>query len=162
MLFLSSYFPLFLIISVTQRSNWGYWHLTPLIIGASSIFWLTGWLIWAKQKSPEELVVKKSKSKDSEVIAYIISYVLPMAGTKFSEFDGAITITVFFIVIMILNLNSNLVYINPILNSIGYHLFEVELPSGNDIMLITKSERLLVGQVISGKRVSESIYLGEQ
>lgn len=161
MFFLSSYFPLFLILTFTKSNTWGYWHLTPLIIGCSALLWLGGWFLWAKNRSSEQIIIKKSKSKDPEVVAYIISYLLPMAGNKLSEFDGIITIIIFFIVIMILNLNSNLVYINPILNIIGYHLYEVELGSGNEIMLISKSERLLIGQSINVKRVSEAIYLGE-
>lgn len=161
MFFLSSYFPLFLILTFTKSNTWGYWNLTPLIIGLSALLWLCGWFIWAKEKSSEQIIIKKSKSKDPEVVAYIISYLLPMAGNKLSEFDGVVTIIIFFIVIMILNLNSNLVYINPVLNAIGYHLYEVELESGNEIMLITKAERLLVGQGINARRVAESIYLGE-
>ena len=161
MLFLSSYFPLFIIIAITQRKNWGYYFLTPAIIGFSAIIWLASWLAWANKKSPEELSISKAKSKDPEVVAYIISYMLPIAGSKFSDFDGAAIVVIFFILIMILNMNSNLVYINPVLNFIGYHLFEVELESGNDILLITRREQLLNGQKVNGKRVASSIFLGD-
>lgn len=85
-----------------------------------------------------------------------------MAGNKLSEFDNIITIIVFFVVIMILNLNSNLVFINPVINIIGYHIYEVELESGNEIMLITKMERILNNTKINVRRVSQSIYMGEE
>ncbi len=162
MLFLSSYFPLYIIISVTQRNVWGYYAVTPIVIGLSSIIWLLGWLLWAKQRSTEELIIKKAHSKDPEVVAYIISYMIPFATTKMSDVDSAVIVLIFFILIMVLSMNSNLVFINPVLNMLGYHLYEVELESGNNLILIIGLERLLAGQKVEVRRVSESIYLGDR
>lgn len=161
-LFLSSYIPLFVVFGITQCQSIGAWAWTPCGFSVSALLMVIAWMRFSRSKAKETMQVMKAKSKDSEVIAYLFSYVLPMAGLKWSDPGGKASLIVFFIMISVLYINSNLLYINPTLNCFGYHVLDIELSTSNDIILITKKNRISHGSSLYAHRITNGIYLEAQ
>ena len=72
--------------------------------------------------------------------------------------DVVVSLGVFFLVIGILYVNSNLIHINPMLNLSGYHLYEISVESGATYSLITYRE-VIPGDTISAVKASNGIFL---
>jgi len=116
MLFLSGYAPLFLIFSIQFDPHYRGWALIPLAIGLFAILWLLIFLRWVNHGARRSLIVQSVERKDAEVIAYIFAYVFPFLGLKLDDVGNAIGLAIFFVVLMVLNVSSNMIHINPALN----------------------------------------------
>jgi hypothetical protein len=147
-LFLSSYSPLFLIFGILN--GWDSWisaifyAIAAVSVVALYAYWLT------LDATPYSFKVKSVSSRDSDVMAYIVSYLVPFLTVSFTDVAGAVSFVVFIVVIGIIYVSSNMVYINPILNLRGYHLFEVESEGDDEKVsaLISKHRYVSPGSTI--------------
>lgn len=158
-LFLSGYIPLFLIFSVQYYPSYQYWALIPLGIGVFAGVGLFGFLLWVKNSAARELTISSVQRRDSEVIAYIFAYVFPFLGLDIENFAGAIGLGIFFVVLMILNVSSNMIHINPVLNLIGYHVYDVEVEGTDSHTLITRRGRLVKGTSLRSVVIGDSLLM---
>ena len=81
-------------------------------------------------------------------MAYIVSYLVPFLTVSFTEVASAVSFVIFIVVIGIIYVSSNMIYINPILNLRGYHLFEVEGEDEKVSALICKHRYVSPGSTI--------------
>jgi len=144
-LFLSGYLPLFLIFSIQYFPKYKYWALAPIGVGALAVLGLLVFLHWVKKSEPRPIEVEAVQRKDAEVIAYIFAYVFPFLGMKIDDTANVLGLGVFFLVLMVLNVSSNMVHINPALNLLGYHVYEVSLSDDETHTLLTRRARLVRG-----------------
>ena len=155
-LFLSSYAPLFLIMAVKYGSLHRYFALSMVLVGAISVLLLLFYLKQSATLAVDRVVVEKISGKDTEAMSYIVTYLIPFLDIKLDEVSSSVSLLLLFVVIAVLYVHSNLIYINPTLNLLGYHLFEIELEDGMTSALL--SERRFVERGVSIPVVS----LGEQ
>jgi hypothetical protein len=144
-LFLSGYAPLFLIFSIEFYSRYHWWALIPLAIGVAALIWLLLFLRWVWNGAVRPITVRSVERKDAEVIAYIFAYVFPFLGLKPDDMANAIGLGIFFFVLMVLNVSSNMVHINPALNLLGYHVYQIT--DGEDLAhtIVTRRNRMNPG-----------------
>jgi len=161
-LFLSSYFPLFIIFSIQNYSTHGFKALIPAIIGIVSLTGLAIFLRWASNSSPRSITVSSIQRKDAEVMAYIASYLIPFMGLDFSKVENLISLLVFFFILMVIYINSNLIHINPMLNLASYHVYEIETDAGVTQTIISKKRRLARGCHISVIMIDDNLFLEKQ
>jgi hypothetical protein len=137
MLFLSSYAPLFTILAIR---NWGSRYVSAGFLGLSavSIVWLLAFLRQALGLTPVTIAVDRATSRDGDIVSYIVSYLLPFLGIDFARPADLLSLLVLLIVIALLYVHSNLIYVNPLLAALGYHLIEVEEPNGKASIMITR------------------------
>jgi hypothetical protein len=98
------------------------------------------------------------KQRDGESMSYIVSYVIPFLAVPFNGVAQGAALAIFFVVLGILYVNSNMIQINPMLNLGGYHTYEITLDDGTIHALITK-RRIARGQTLSLIKVGEDIFL---
>jgi len=148
-LFLSSYSPLFLIFGILN--GWSSWTSAVFYsIAAVSIVGLYAYWVTLRGVTPYSVRLKSVSSRDSDVMAYIVSYLVPFLTVSFTEVASAVSFVIFIVVIGIIYVSSNMVYINPILNLRGYHLFEVEGEDEKVSALISKHRYVSPGSTIQG------------
>lgn len=156
LLFFSSYFPLAVIFFLINRNK------TPArIILGLGILGVVGLLVflWRAQKlAGLQLEIESVQHRDSEAMAYIVSYIIPFIEVLGDSQDRNVALAIFFVVLAVLYVNSNLIHINPMLNLMGYHLYEVTVSDGGTHAVIAK-RRISRGEVLSAVRVGEAIYL---
>ena len=144
-LFLSGYAPLLLIFTIQIYQQHRFWALFPLGIGLVATVGLLLFLRWVRTGAARSMCVKSVARKDAEVIAYIFAYVFPFLGMDLNNLSSILGLGVFFLVLMVLNVSSNMVHINPALSLLGYHVYEIGTKEGDPYTVVTKRSRLIAG-----------------
>ncbi|KYH23703.1 hypothetical protein HAPAU_41830 [Halalkalicoccus paucihalophilus] len=165
-LFISSYVPLFFIISLRLGD------VKPLLIKglyirhfqfelvfsyvstviASFCIIISLILYWVMRTQSQSGVIEKTvesyQEKNELLSMYLLSYVFVFAGLTFSNTIDIVIFAVFFIMLGILQIRSEILHINPMLGIRGYHAYN-----------ITNNGRTIL--VISNGRIEEKIKFPE-
>jgi hypothetical protein len=158
-LFLSSYAPLFLIVAMR-----GWRDTRPVayaLIGVAvvSVIVLFVFLSSARKLAPGKVSVASVVSRDGDVMSYIVTYLLPFLAVKLNDPMDVGSLVVVFIVIAILYVNSNMIQTNPVLNLVGYHVFEIEDADGKNASLICKRTYIRTGSEINAVSIGDYVLL---
>jgi hypothetical protein len=159
LLFISSYFPLLIIITLQNWKAYGVWSLIPASIGAISLLGLATFLHFVSTTSPRVQQVVQVQRKDAEVMAYIVSYVFPFLGLNFEDPMNVISLGIFFAILGIIYINSNMIHINPTLNIFGYHIYEIETPSESTQTVISRKGRLIRGEKLNVVVIGDDLLM---
>lgn len=137
MLFLSSYAPLFTILAIR---NWEsrYVAVALLVLTVGSALWLLEFMRQASKLSPITIEVARATSRDGDLVSYIVSYLLPFLAIDFARPADVLSLAVLLVVIALLYVHSNLIYVNPLLAALGYHLAEIEESNGKVSILLSR------------------------
>jgi hypothetical protein len=116
------------------------------------------YLRYAQKIGAFKVKVAAVQRRDGDAMSYIVSYVIPFMSVPFSGWEQGVALSIFFVVLSILYVNSNMIHINPMLNLAGYHLYEVTLEDGGVHSLIS-NRRVARGQPLSVIKIGEDILL---
>ena len=159
LLFLSSYFPLAMIFAA--QFLWkGYTGLgwVSIGIGLAGVLGVV-LLLWpAKRLQPHSVTVKASSRRDSEAMSYIVSYLLPFIVLPSCDTGSVIGLGIFLIMLCVLYVNSGMIHINPTLNLVGWHIYDVTLDNDDNCTLVTR-HRVHRGRAITVVDLDDNIYL---
>lgn len=137
LLFLSSYAPLLTILAVR---HWEFQAAAVILLSLAllSVVWLLVFVRAAMELAPTTIEVSRASPRDGDVVSYIVSYLLPFLGIDFSKLEDVLSLVILFVVIALLYVHSNLIYVNPLLAGLGYHLIEIEEVNGKISILLSK------------------------
>ena len=138
LLFLSSYFPLSLIMFVLYFNKEKAIAISILFVGLIGLIGIHIYLKMVLQLGSIKVKVIQYKRKDDEAVSYIVTYVVPFLSEPSEGFEKGIALILFFLVVGVLYINSNMIHINPMLNLSGYHLYEITNESNQTYSLISK------------------------
>src|SRR6266403_1444006 len=124
LLFVSSYFPLAAIFFVLFLKNHPLSAIAVLAVGTLGLIGLAIYLRVVNRLSAISVKIKDVQRRDAESMSYIVSYVIPFLAVPFNGFEQGIALGIFFAVLAILYVNSNMIHINPMLNLGRYHRIE--------------------------------------
>jgi hypothetical protein len=146
-LFVSSYLPLFILITVRQVSenteflNYAGFSLLSLklfilkfglslILIFVSIIGLFGYLqtlgnLEEVAKNGNPITIKDVKNKNSEAIGYIATYIIPFLFQSFNGWYECLSVLFLMAIIYRIYINSSLLLINPLL-SFKFSIYEIE------------------------------------
>ena len=158
LLFLSSYFPLALIFFVLFVGKELWIAIGFIVIGLVGLIGMVIFLRIANRFGPIKVKASGLQRRDGEAMSYIVSYIIPFLAIPFSGWEQGVALTIFFIVLGVLYVNSNMVHINPMLNLSGYHIYEITLEDGEIHSLISR-RRIMRGETLSVIKVGEDILL---
>ncbi len=162
MLFLSSYAPLFLIIAMRA------WHenqrisLACIAVSVLSLFVLFIFLQTAQAIGPSKITIASIKSRDGDVMSYIVTYLLPFLAVKLGDPNDVMSLGILLFVVGLLYVNSNMIYTNPALNIVGYHIFEVEDGNGKVSALLCKRPYIRNGSELDVISIGDYVLLEKQ
>lgn len=158
LLFLSSYFPLAAIFFIlfVEKQRWV--AISILSIGLLGLVGLAWYLRAVQRIGPFQVTVKEIQRRDAEAMSYIVSYLIPFIAVPFNGWQQGLALSIFFVVLGILYVNSNLVHINPMLNLAGYHLYEITLADDAVHSLITR-RRVVRGEKLAVIKAGEDILM---
>jgi hypothetical protein len=158
-LFLSSYTPLFLIMAIKFGVAHHYFGAAMILLSIGSVGLLVFYLRVAATLGVDRIVVEKIRGKDTEAMSYIVTYLIPFLDIKIDEPSNVISLTILFFVVGLIYVHSNLIYINPTLNILKYHLFEVECQNGKTMALLSKRGFVERGSTLSVISLGDQILL---
>jgi hypothetical protein len=160
LLFFSSYFPLFLIIGILVFSK--SWIVALVIFVADSVFVYALWRYLRTRKRDNQHSFSKVtgyQQRDSEAMSYIASYIVPFATFSLDAIPQLLALIVFIVMLLILYVNSHMIYVNPMLNIMGYHLYEIEVEHGDRTIYYLARKRLARKEIIHYVSISDDVWL---
>jgi hypothetical protein len=105
--------------------------------------------------------VKKSVNRTSDALNYIIAYIVTFLGFKFNTWQDYLSLTILLVIIFFIYVNSDLIFVNPLLNVIGFKIISVEVKEGGEIILITKNSTIKSDDKIFVKNITDNIYFAD-
>jgi len=160
LLFLSSYLPLFFILGVLLFSK--SWIISAVCAWVCLIgpLGLWGYLRRCRKRHQRKFTrLRNYQRRDSEVMSYIASYVVPLATLSLDLFSQMFILITFLLVLLILYVNSNMIYINPVLSFFGFHLYEIETEGSDLSRYYLARKRLVRDETIYYVHISDEIWL---
>ncbi len=131
LLCVSSYFPLALIFAVQFFFKGQRWAgIGILTVGVIGLIGISVYLRFVRQLNPMKIKVESILRRDGEAMSYIVSYLLPFIALPAGDAAFGISLCVFLAVLVVLYMNSDMMHINPMLNLMGWHIYEITLPDG--------------------------------
>jgi hypothetical protein len=158
-LFLSSYAPLFLIVALRGWRDTRTIAYALIGVAVVSVIVLFIFLSSARKLAPGKVSVASVVSRDGDVMSYIVTYLLPFLAVKLNDPMDVGSLAVVFIVIAILYISSNMIQTNPVLNLVGYHVFEIEEGDGKTASLICKRAYIRTGSEIDAVSIGNYVLL---
>ncbi len=160
-LFVSSYFPLLIIFSIKY---WGYFNhiFSYAMIGLVVVSCgLTSCMIQqANSISGNAHKIVSVDNQASEALNYLYAYVIPFLSFSLDDKSEIVSICIFISITAIIYIKSNLFYINPFLNLLGYNSLKVNLED-RSIYVISKQDIFNIRKqdIINIIHINGNLYL---
>lgn len=161
MLFLSSYFPLSLIIFVLFVAQD---PLLAWIILSIGLLGLVCMLLFFFAIVPriegEKGTITSRHVHGSEVMGYIASYVVPFVTFQLNQWQQTAALLIFLLMLGVIYVNSeDMLRINPMLNLIGFHLYEITLNHGKESYALITRRRIKHNDSAKLTRIGDELYI---
>lgn len=139
LLCLSSYFPLTVIFAVQFFFKGEQWAgIGALVVGVAGLIGISAYLRFVRKLNSMKVKIDSVVRRDGEAMSYIVSYLLPFIALPSGDVASCVSLGVFLTVLVILYMNSDMMHINPMLNLMGWHVYEITLADGETRSLISK------------------------
>jgi hypothetical protein len=157
-MFLSSYSPLFALLAYANRHSAVTWEVLAgvAIVSALGLVWVM--VGYANERGPR-LYIAHSKPQDGDVLAYIATYLVPFLGVDLSKRNDIVIFVGFLFVLMLVYINSNMLFVNPLLSLAGYHTFEVTDKDEHTYTLVAHRDDLEPGTTITPAKITRYLRL---
>jgi len=163
MLFFSSYFPLMLIFSVLLWGTNFSWAIGILTLGIVSL--VVTFLYISRRKhigGVSQARITGVEKRDENVVSYIASYLIPFVTFPLATPEQVVAILIFVAVLLVLYISSNMLYINPMFNLIGWHLYEITIESDQMSRYLIARQDIRPDKTLYFVRISNDIYLEKE
>lgn len=160
LLFLSSYVPLIIIFSIRVVKNYRYFTISGIIISIILTIILLRVVKATAQLPIEPISLSSVNYKSSDLLAYMFSYVFPFLELDLGSYIDSIIILFIFVILAVIYINSNMIYINPMLSVFGYKIYEIISETNDVYILITKKSKLPVGGSLDVYDLGSNVKMG--
>jgi hypothetical protein len=153
-LFLCSYCPLFAILAIRVTTSWAVvlaaLALAGLIV-AVGILYVTPAL-----RSPQPArEVEQVRDRTGDVAGYVVAYLLPFLMAPAPGPRDMAAYGLFLIVLAILNIRSDLLYINPVFYLFGFRIASIRLKGDDRDSIYVSKKEVRMGQDLEVVRLNE-------
>ena len=159
-LFVSSYAPLLILFSLLESFGQGWPSRLCLYVGiGSAVLLVLLWVVLHTQLSTDEATIEGARSRDADVMAYVVSYVVPFAAAAdASSGETRWALAVFAALIAVLYVRSAVFYVHPLLLLAGIHVYEA---TRNDVpvIVLTRQRQLRQSTQMTVIRIGSHVYL---
>jgi len=125
---------------------------TALIVAYTTFFFRR-----ASSNNPLRLNVAAIDPRDREVVAYTVTYIVPLLVTPSDDPRRWVGVLVFFVVTGILQIRLNIVYTNPVLALMGLFSYEVKTTQGATHFLLSR-RRTLSASVLYAAAIGDGVF----
>lgn len=138
-------------------TRWADWLAVALLL----VFLCWALLRYAARNAQGSLLdIKEFERNDAEVLAFLLTYLLPFVSSKNIAFTGEwLTDTYIFGVIFLVFAHAGAFHFNPVMGLLGYHFYSVKNSDGVSHLLISKIELSRPGKDVQTVRLAHGIYL---
>jgi len=159
LLFISSYFPLSVIFSILLWEKHLFWAVLILLIGLSGlVILLLYFLLIVPRRTRSHETVTSLERHDGDVLSYVASYLVPFVSLDLTG-TQIWAVLVFLVVLLIIYVNSNMIYINPMLNILGYHLYEITIDHNEASFYLLTRQRVALQSYMHVVHIGDTTFL---
>lgn len=137
LLFLTSYFPLFVIIMIRHHQQVEVFYvLVPTIILTTAAMFK---VFSSLNKTGGQYIDSQARFENTgkHTLQYFLTYVIPFVVTEITKWEELATYGIIFFVIGALYIKSDLIYLNPTLLLLRYNIYKV-ITKEKEMVIITK------------------------
>jgi hypothetical protein len=102
--------------------------------------------------------VDSIRTADKEIVAFVVSYLLPLAKLAPTTVDWRVNSFVLGLLVVIV-LTTHSYHFNPLLGLLGYHFYEVSTPDKVAFILITKKDMRNKAQISTVVQLTDYIVM---
>lgn len=170
-LFFSSYTPLFLILLFRNFAQNGTnlledtadtkisWIIILFILFGNCLIYF-----YLRKReiadNPRTITVTHKEDLNHLYIEYLMAYIIPFVAFDYANAWDIASIFVLLLVVCFLFINSDLLYVNVMVNLFGYDLFKINDTNENVFLLIKgRKEKLSLNQTIKINTISENFVI---
>ena len=138
-------------------TRWAGWLVAALFL----VFVCWAVLRYAARNAQQHLFhIKEFERNDTEVLAFLLAYLLPFVSSKDMAFTGEwLTGAYIFGVIFLVFAHAGAFHFNPVMGLLGYHFYSVKNGDGVSQLLISKAELRRPGKDVQTVRLAHGINL---
>jgi hypothetical protein len=155
-LFLSSFAPLFALMAFVNRCT----PVALAILLGACLVGILGLILVLHLLSSEEgpaITVRRAIPKDGEVLSYIAAYLLPFLAVDLTNINDTVLFCGFLFVLCVVYVNSNMLFVNPLLSLAGFHTFEVTDARDSVFTVLTRQRDFADGVTIRPAQVDRHL-----
>lgn len=158
LLFLSSYSPLFGVFALLDTFGRGWPSLVCLGVAILGLFGVVALFLVDRGTAAHPLEVASASPRDSDVMAYVVSYLVPFADFDASSVRQKLAVILFVGLVAILYVRLQLFYVNPLLALIGYRVYQATTVGGNSIALLSRRRFVAPASRLQAVRLSDYVW----
>lgn len=140
---------IFAIVWIIKKSTWNKpiqisWKVPIWLIVISIMLIILFFVFFNKAKKNLSILDIKGTDfhlADERIVAYVITYLLPMASFPFSDFIVSVLIIVLFILIIVFTF-TDYVAPHPLLFCLGYHFYELSVEGAASGFIVVSKKRI--------------------
>lgn len=135
--------------------RWGPWLAVALLL----VFLCWALLYYAAHNAQRhDFRIKEFERNDKEVLAFLVTYLLPFLSTEKMGFAGDWLTGVYVLLIIFLVIaHAGAFHFNPVMGLLGYHFYAVKNDEGVSQLLISKAELRRPGEDLLTVRDRKSV-----
>ena len=93
-----------------------------------------------KKISGDYFIIESIENVNKIGLEYFVAYIIPFLNFNLGLLYDAISLLILFGFMCFMYIKSDLIYMNPVLNIIGYNIFKI-ISEKKELMIITKKKR---------------------
>ncbi len=160
MLFISSYFPLALIMWILFLTQQPVLAWSALVIGVVGlIFTYVYFFKIAPGMAAIQGKITGRQIRDGDVMGYIASYIIPFVAFPLNGWQQIAVLLIFMIVLGIVYINSEMISINPMFSILGYHLYEITIDNEAESYSLITRRRIKRGETVRIVDMGRNVFL---
>lgn len=178
-LFLSSYSPLYLIVALrahnAQYQAFGIEVPRYPIMGAKlsllsilavgltigSVGFLLYLIRTRRTQQGQQATIDDYDNNSDMFTEYLLVYVFPFVVFDFNDLYDVAAFGILFLTVAAIVIRSSRLYINPVLVAFRYHVYEIETPH-NQYLLLSKQPLSRDVETVNTARISNGVYIATQ
>ena len=141
-------------------SQWGPWLAVALLL----VFLCWALLTYAARNvQTQAFHIKEFERNDKEVLAFLVTYLLPFLSTEKMGFGGEwLTSAYVLLIIFLVIAHAGAFHFNPVMGLLGYHFYAVKDKDGVSHLLISRTELHRPDLEVKTVRLAANIYLNTE
>jgi hypothetical protein len=157
----SAFSPLLVaLVLVAQPLPGVWWNIALAVAAALPMLLLVAVIAAARSIPAERLDVRTATPRDVDVLSFMGSYLVPIAIALFAPDSLRLAAMVLLLLLLVLvYLNAELYYLNPLLAAAGFRVFQVVDESGTSVSLLTRRRAVPNASHLDARLIAPSIYL---
>lgn len=140
-----------LMVLLAALGTWEQRWLRVALFGAGLLSFLlcTYWLrVWVPQRGGVPEKIYRAKPREGEALKYFASYVIPFFIAATAPSASRWGLLVYLAILVVLYLQGDLYFTNPVIGLMGYRLFEVTREDGGYLLVLTRHWQLTPETVV--------------